>query len=51
MRRLVHQMNGRANVADLADAILYWGDSVKEKWIFDYYCVANATPSAETAAE
>ncbi len=50
MRRLVHQMKGRANVADLADAILYWGDSVKEKWIFDYYCVASATPSAETLA-
>ena len=51
MRRLVRQMKGQTNVADLADAILYWGDPVKKKWIFDYYCVASAAPSAETAAE
>lgn len=51
MRRLVRQMKGRANVADLAYAILYWGDPVKKKWIFDYYRVASAAPSAETAAE
>lgn len=51
MRRLVRQMKGRANVGDLADAILYWGDSVKKKWIFDYYCVASASPSAEAAAD
>jgi len=51
MRRLVRQMKGRANVEDLAEAILYWGDSVKKKWIFDYYCVSSAAPSAETVAE
>lgn len=51
MRRLVQQMKGRANVEDLADAILYWGDPVKKKWIFDYFNVASSAPSAETAAE
>jgi len=49
MRRLVRQMKGRANVVNLADTILYWGDGVKKRWIFDYYCVAIATPSAETS--
>ena len=51
MRRLVRQMKGRANVGDLANAILFWEDSVKKKWIFDYYCVASAAPYAENTAK
>lgn len=51
LRRLVRQMKGRVNVGDLADAILYWGDGVKKKWIFDYYGVALAAPSAASTTD
>ena len=39
MRRLVRMMKGTVNVPDLAAAVLYWGDSVRN-WIFDYYAVS-----------
>ena len=42
MRRLVRLTKGRANVYDLAYAILHWGDRVKKRWIFDYYGVSGA---------
>lgn len=44
MRRLVRLTKGRANVHDLSSAILYWGENVKKRWIFDYYAVAGSTP-------
>ena len=37
MRRLVRLNKGHANVRDLADSILFWGESVKKRWIFEYY--------------
>ena len=37
MRRLARMSQGKLNVRDLANAILYWGDNVKKRWIFDYY--------------
>ena len=43
MRRLVHMAKGTINVRDLSTAILYWGDGVKKRWIFDYYNVAGGT--------
>ena len=41
MRRLVHMTKGRANVRDLSDAILYWGDHIRKRWTFEYYAVAS----------
>ena len=40
MRRVVRMAKGRADVSDLARAILYWGDRVRRDWIFAYYAVA-----------
>lgn len=45
MRRLVQMKKGRANVRDLAEAILYWGDRARREWIFEYYSVGSAVPS------
>ena len=42
MRRLVRMNKGKLNVHDLSAAILYWGDGVKKRWIFDYYGVRSA---------
>ena len=39
MRRIVRALNGRANVPDLAVSVLEWGDTVRKRWIFDYYGV------------
>ena len=45
MRRLVRMAKGTLNVRDLSSAILYWGDEVKKRWIFDYYGVADSMRS------
>ena len=47
MRRLVRMLKGRANVADLGFSIIYWGDGVKRRWIFDYYGVSDAVRSGQ----
>ena len=39
MRRVVTMSKGEANVRHLAAGILYWGDAVKQRWIFEYYGV------------
>ena len=43
MRRIVRLTKGRCNVYDMSRSILYWGDSVRKRWIFDYY---NVPPDA-----
>ena len=48
MRRVVKLSKGAANVQHLAAGILYWGDSVKQRWIFEYYGVGG--PQQEGAA-
>lgn len=47
MRRLVRMMKGTVNVSDLASVVLYWGDDVKKRWIFDYYAVSAGLRSAD----
>ena len=51
MRRLVRMTKGKINVLDLSNAILYWGDRVKKRWIFDYYGVASSLNSQDDAPE
>lgn len=43
MRRLVRLTKGKVNVYDLSYAILFWGDKVKKRWIFEYYGVYEST--------
>ena len=50
MRRLVRMAKGKVNVRDLSSAILYWGDAVKKRWIFDYYGVADSMRSDHDAS-
>lgn len=45
MRRLVRMAKGTVNVHDLSAAILYWGDGIKKRWIFDYYNVLDSAES------
>ena len=49
MRRLVRMMKGTVNVFDLSSAVLYWGDDVRKRWIFDYYAVSGSLRPAEGA--
>lgn len=44
MRRIVRMNKGRASVEHLARAILFWGDRIKQEWIFDYYGVEQSGP-------
>ena len=50
MRRLARMAKGTVNVHDLSAAILYWGDGVKKRWIFDYYNVLSSAESPQGAA-
>ncbi len=47
MRRLVRFAKGRCNVRDLSRSVFDWDDRVKKQWIYDYYNVGGAAPSAE----
>ncbi|MCY4599077.1 MAG: type I-E CRISPR-associated protein Cse2/CasB [Acidobacteria bacterium] len=49
LRRLVRMTKGKADVRDLSASVLYWGDGVKKRWIFDYYAVRQSLPSDEDA--
>jgi len=37
MRRLVHLLDQKANVADLAVSILWWSDHERQRWALAYY--------------
>ena len=50
MRRLVRLAGGTVNVRDLSGSVLYWGDNVRKRWIFDYYGVGLAAPSDHSTA-
>ena len=45
LRRLIRLTKGKANVRDLSSSVLYWGDRVKKRWIFDYYGVSDSLRS------
>jgi CRISPR system Cascade subunit CasB len=50
-RRVVALADGRADVAELADALLDWSDDRRRRWIFAYHDVAAPAaplPSPET---
>ena len=49
LRRLIRLTKGRANVHDLSSSVLYWGDRVKKRWIFEYYSVSDSLRSPGTA--
>ena len=49
MRRVVRMAKGTLNVRDLSGSILYWGDYVKKRWIFDYYAVGMAAEDRASA--
>ena len=54
MRRLVRLNKGHANVGDLAESILFWGDGAKKRWIFKYYgveTVAAREPTGSAASD
>lgn len=39
--RVIGILDGAINIADLAESVYFWGDSVKRKWCFDYYEVSQ----------
>ena len=51
MRRLVRLSKGVAHVRDLSSSVLYWGDGVRKRWIFDYYNVPYSTRRSAAAAD
>lgn len=51
MTRLMDFMGQRASVRDLADAMLYWTDTRRRRWTFDYYAVRVAAPDEPPPAK
>ncbi len=47
-KRLVRQLKGKANIADLTNSYLFWGDKVRKDWAFDYYNAPIAKTDTET---
>ena len=48
MRRLVHLLGQKGNVADLTSSILFWGDRIQKRWVFDYYGLGRDQQPAES---
>lgn len=49
--RALAVIDGRANAAQLATDIFYWGDRVRTRWCFEYYGEGFAAPSPEHDTE
>lgn len=48
MVRLVRMLRGTVNVPDLAQSIVRWNDSTRQRWAFDYFNAGYARPGAES---
>lgn len=48
LARLVRHADGRANVENLAEAVLAWSPPVRMQWTTDYYGTAQADPAPPT---
>jgi CRISPR system Cascade subunit CasB len=40
LARVVRGLDGRANLADLAESVYWWGEGIRKRWAFDYYTTA-----------
>jgi CRISPR type I-E-associated protein CasB/Cse2 len=47
-RRAVIQNDREANVYDLAESLLHWGDARRQSWLYDYYQTSNPKSELET---
>jgi len=43
LRRVLPLVKDRVNVFHLANAVFYWGDAVRKRWIYDYRWPAKET--------
>lgn len=42
--RVLAQVDGRANIARLAQDVFWWNDNTRERWAFEYYAAGVAAP-------
>ena len=45
MRRFVSLADRKVNVRDLGSSLLYWNDSTRTQWAFDYHNAGFAAPT------
>jgi len=43
LRRVLPLVKDRVNLFDLANAVFYWGDGVRKRWVYDYRWPAKET--------
>ena len=46
MRRLVQMADRRLDVGHLAASLLFWSDTTRARWAFDYFAATHAQPQA-----
>lgn len=49
--RLLAQLDGRANIARLAQDVWWWNDRSRERWAFEYYAAGVAAPTLQEIDE
>lgn len=49
--RLLAQVDGRANIARLAQDVWWWNDRTRERWAFEYYAAGVAAPTQQDSEE
>lgn len=49
--RLLAQIDGRANIARLAQDVWWWNDRTRETWAFEYYAAGVAAPVQQDPEE
>lgn len=49
--RLLAQVDGRANIARLAQDVWWWNDRTRERWAFEYYAAGVAAPTQQDSGE
>lgn len=45
LSRLVTQLDGKANIARLAQDVWWWNDRTRQRWAFEYYAAGVAAPT------
>ncbi|MFN8669397.1 MAG: type I-E CRISPR-associated protein Cse2/CasB [Gemmatimonadaceae bacterium] len=49
--RLLAQVDGRANIARLAQDVWWWNDRTRERWAFEYFAAGVAVPTLQNSEE
>lgn len=44
LARVIRSLDGKVNLADLAESVYWWNDRTRQRWAFEYYGAAPQEP-------